>query len=75
MLDPVKEAKGVAELLKSGLVSWSESARKQGYDPQDVMEEMADDLKAFDAVGVVPAWDGRLLKIKAQGAGSAPTSE
>ena len=72
MLDPVKEAKGVVELLKANLMSYSEALRKAGYEPDDVMEEMASDIKKLDDLGTVTSWDGRLLKTKAEGGGGDP---
>lgn len=73
MLDPVKEMKGISEQLKAGLLSYSEALRKQGYEPQDVMDELASDIQELDKLGIVPSWDGRLLKQTPGGGDSSAT--
>lgn len=39
--------------MRNGLKSWSESVREQGYDPDQVLEEIAAERARFDALGVV----------------------
>lgn len=75
MIDPEKEARGIVEQLKAGLLSYSEALRKQGYEPSDVMEEMASDISKLDDLGIVPSWDGRIEKKSNAADGGNPSTQ
>lgn len=72
MIDPVKEINGINLAIRSGLVSWSESVRAQGYDPNEVAKEMSEDYKLFDTNGLKLDIDGRI--VGKAGAGTATPS-
>lgn len=59
MIDPVKETTAISAQVRNGFMSWSEAVREQGYEPDQVIEEMASDSKKFDANGLVLDSDGR----------------
>jgi lambda family phage portal protein len=48
MIDPLKEAQGIKEQIRIGLISRSEAIRMQGYEPDDVHAEMIEDAKKLD---------------------------
>lgn len=52
MIDPVKEVKGITASIRAGLVTWQEAVREQGYDPKEVVKQIAEDYKDFDANGI-----------------------
>lgn len=56
MIDPVKEVKGMAEEVANGFSSWSEKVRENGYDPDDVLDEMKSDAEKFTAAGLPIPW-------------------
>lgn len=57
MIDPVKEVQGMREQMRSGLIPWQEMVRQNGYDPEEVLQMLSDDKKAFDAQGLKFEWD------------------
>lgn len=57
MIDPAKEIKGMSDEVRNGFTSWSEQVRAQGFDPQDVLEELSKDFKNFKDKGLVLACD------------------
>jgi lambda family phage portal protein len=59
MIDPVKEGKALAELVRNGFMSWQNAVRSLGYNPEDVLEEMKKDAAAFDLAKLMPASDPR----------------
>ena len=65
MIDPVKETNAQMNAIEGGLTSWSETARENGWNAEDLLEEMKLDKENFDAAGVMPVSDPRfqLLKI------------
>jgi capsid protein len=42
--------------MRSGLKSWSETVRENGYNPDEVLAEMKKDQDAFKAAGLTPDW-------------------
>ncbi len=56
MIDPVKEGKGIESALKTGLTSWSEAVREQGYEPDDLLAQMATDKAKLEALGIPFEW-------------------
>lgn len=59
MIDPVKEVEGLSKQVRNGFMSWSEALRQQGYEPSQVLAEIAKDMKAFDDAGVKLDSDAR----------------
>jgi lambda family phage portal protein len=51
-LDPLKEINAETMAIKAGLVSWSESLRKKGYDPEVVMAEIAAERQKMAELGI-----------------------
>jgi lambda family phage portal protein len=48
MLDPLKEIKALREGVRSGFSSLSETIRSLGYEPEELLEELANDLELVD---------------------------
>jgi lambda family phage portal protein len=59
MIDPVKETNALNAQVRNGFMSWSEAVRGQGYEPDQVLDEMKSDAKKFDAAGLVLDSDPR----------------
>lgn len=53
-VDPAKEVKADLEEIAGGLVSFSEKMRRRGYEPEAVVQELAEDIKRFKDAGI---WD------------------
>jgi lambda family phage portal protein len=79
MIDPSKEVKGMSDEVRNGFKSWSEVVRESGYNPDDVLTELASDFKKFDDAGVKlacdPRWDAGKTATVAEGSASANNSE
>lgn len=56
MIDPAKEIKGIQAGISSGLMSWSEAIRGQGYDPDTVLQEIKEDKDKISSAGVSFDW-------------------
>lgn len=72
MIDPLKETTAIKDQVRSGFKSWSEAVREQGYEPDQVIEEMQSDAKKFDDAGLILDSDARQDVKKAQAKASAP---
>lgn len=48
MIDPVKETKALALMVRNGFISWQEAVRERGADPDDLLEELKKDADNFD---------------------------
>lgn len=59
MIDPLKEVQALKESVRSGFLSQSEAIRNSGQDPQRHYEEMAEDNKKLDELGLVLDTDPR----------------
>ena len=59
MIDPVKEVKGMVDLIRSGLGSRSDAIRMLGSEPDDVLAELIDDAKKLDEAGLMLDSDPR----------------
>jgi lambda family phage portal protein len=53
MIDPVKEVKGMNDLIRSGLGSRSDAIRMLGSEPDEVLAEMIADAKELDKSGLM----------------------
>ena len=58
-LDPSVEIPAATKEIRSGFASWQEKLRQMGKDPALVLEQMAEDLAAFDEKGIALDSDGR----------------
>jgi lambda family phage portal protein len=56
MIDPTKETGAKRTAMRSGLQSWSETVRQDGYNPEEVLKEMAADQNKFIQAGLMPDW-------------------
>lgn len=63
MIDPSKEIEAQLTAISGKIVSWQETVRENGYNPEDILQQMKDDLKAFKDAGITADWN-------APGAGS-----
>ena len=61
MIEPDKEGLAYQRNIRSGLQSLSESLRERGYDPDEVMAEMASDQEKLDKLGLVLDSDPRRM--------------
>lgn len=59
MIDPVKEVKGLLEEVRAGFTSWSDAVRQFGYDPKEILRQIAEDNKAFDENNITLTSDPR----------------
>ena len=53
-IDPVKEVIATKEALAAGLMSHSEALRALGYDPEEVWNEIAEEVKVMLKLGISP---------------------
>lgn len=73
MIDPVKEVKGMAAEVANGFASWAEKVRENGYDPDDVIDEMQSDKAKLESFGIILPWmvprrpDGRTVSTEGEG--------
>jgi lambda family phage portal protein len=65
MVDPIREIPAIKDAIRSGLMTQSEAIREQGYDPEQLLNEMAADNARLDTLGLVLDSDAR--KIPGQG--------
>lgn len=59
MIDPAKEIKAQVEAIRGGLTSWQETARENGYDAEELLDQMTEDAKNFGTSGLMPFCDPR----------------
>lgn len=71
MIDPVNEGLAYQRLVRSGLQSLSDALRERGYDPEEVLAEIAKDNARLDTLGLVLDSDGRKMTQAGQLQGSA----
>lgn len=73
MIDPAKEVKALKDEVRSGFKTQSQAIRELGRDPDNHFDEMAEDLKRFDELGLVLDTDPR--KTTSSGAKSGQEDE
>jgi capsid protein len=61
MIEPDKEGLAYQRNIRSGLMTLSEAIRERGYDPDEMLTELADDFKRLDKLGLVLDIDGRKM--------------
>lgn len=64
MIDPSKEIEAQKTAVRAGFASWQETVRENGYNPEDVLDQLKKDKEAFDAAGLEPECDQRYDKDK-----------
>lgn len=69
MVDPIREIPAIKDAIRAGLMTQSEAIREQGYDPEQLLNEMAADNARLDDLGLVLDSDAR--KISGQGQAQA----
>jgi lambda family phage portal protein len=78
-VDPEKESLAYQRNIRGGLQSWSESVRERGYDPEEVLAEIAGDNEKFDRLGIILDSDPRMTTQAGQpresAKAAAPTQE
>lgn len=52
MVDITKETKACKDAIRGGLTSWSDAVRAQGYDPDELLAEIAADKAKWDNLGI-----------------------
>jgi capsid protein len=72
LLDPAKETPAMIEAIQGGLRSWSDTVRRDGYDPNEVLDEFEKDQAEFDRRGLKFTSDGRNAVKQSQPAQSDP---
>ena len=74
LIDPSKEILAVKDAVRAGFMSLSEAQREFGYDPEEVITEIAQDNERLDSLGVIVDSDPR--KVTATGQlHEAPSAE
>lgn len=68
MIDPVKEGKALIELIRAGLISWSDGARQQGQDPETLLAEVVEDFKNMEDADLMLTCDSRFDATRTNGA-------
>ena len=61
MLDPDKEGLAYQRNIRSGIMTLSEAIKERGYDPDELLRELAADFKKLDELGLVLDSDPRKL--------------
>jgi capsid protein len=72
-IDPEKEGLAFQRNIRGGSQSWSESVRERGYDPDEVLAEMAADNQKFDTLGIILDSDPRKTTQQGQARESGET--
>lgn len=73
LIDPQKEVGAIIEAVRGGLMSLSEAIRRSGYEPTEVMAEIARDAAMLDELGLILDTDPR--NITAAGMLQATTTQ
>lgn len=74
MIDVAKEAKGINALIRMGLLSMPDAIAEQGYQPEEVVEEMVEWNKILDDNKLVLDSDPRQGKASADDRGRPPST-
>lgn len=79
IVDPVREIPAIKAAIRTGLMTQSEAIREQGYDPEQLLTEMAADNALLDKLGLVLDSDARHISGQGQaqttGASNAGTNK
>lgn len=75
MIDPAKEVEGLKNQVRGGFMSLSEGIRQNGYEPKEVLTEIAEDNKLIDKLGLTLDTDPRADLNPASTAPKNPTDQ
>jgi lambda family phage portal protein len=53
MIDPTNQVTANNKAIRSGQISWAESMRERGYDPDEMLEEVQEYNQRFDKMGII----------------------
>jgi lambda family phage portal protein len=73
-LEPDKEGLAIMRNIRAGITTLSESLRERGYDPQQHLQEMADDNALLDALKLILDSDPRRMTQAGQAQSTASTT-
>ena len=73
MIDPSKEVKGIMMAVRNGLITLPEAIREQGYDPEQVFDEIQSTNALLDAKGIILDSDPRQGKQEEEDGRGRPT--
>jgi lambda family phage portal protein len=73
MIDPSKEVKGIMMAVRNGLITLPEAIREQGYDPEQVFDEIQSTNAILDAKGIILDSDPRQGKQEEEDGRGRPT--
>lgn len=54
MIDPVKETDAQNQAVRSGFTSWTQVVKENGYNPEEILEEIVAETEAFKKAGLKP---------------------
>jgi lambda family phage portal protein len=74
MVDPAQEGLAYQRNVRSGIMTLSEEIRERGYDPDEMLQELAGDFEKLDALDLVLDIDPRKMTQAGQ-AQSLPSSQ
>ncbi len=75
MIEPDKEGLAIQRNIRTGITTLSEEIRARGYDPRELLEEMAADNKMLDQLGLVLDSDARKMTSQGQAQQQPKTEE
>jgi len=79
MIEPDKEGLAYQRNIRGGIMSLSEAIRERGYDPEELLRELADDFELLDTLGLILDCDPRRTtqagNPRQQGAGAMDPDE
>ena len=75
MIDPVKETKGIADSVKAGLTSMPDAIRRNGQDPDEILNDIQEWNKELDSRGIILESDPRQKIIAAAESAGAPSKD
>jgi lambda family phage portal protein len=73
MLEPDKEGLAIQRNVRTGIQSLFDAIRERGYDPQDLLQEIADGNKLLDSLGIELDSDPRKMTQAGQQQGAKPS--
>jgi lambda family phage portal protein len=74
MIEPDKEGLAYQRNIRSGIMTLSEAIRERGYDPDDMLGELAADFKKLDGLGLVLDSDPRKMTQAGQAQSLTPAA-
>lgn len=75
LLDPAKEVPAMIEAIQGGIKTWEDTIRREGYDPEEVLDEYGAWQKKLTERGIVMTSDARTQTQPAAPAAAEPAVE